>query len=51
MCGRSFESMLFLASNDVDVICPELCCVESRKKYRVLHFWGGGLFGSNSYGI
>jgi hypothetical protein len=28
MCGRSFESMLFLATHDVDVIRPELCYVE-----------------------
>jgi hypothetical protein len=28
MCGKSFESTLFLASYDVDVIRPELCCVE-----------------------
>jgi hypothetical protein len=28
MCARSFESTLFLASHDVDVIRPELCCVE-----------------------
>jgi hypothetical protein len=28
MCGRSFEFTLFLASHDVDVIRPELCCVE-----------------------
>jgi hypothetical protein len=28
MCGRSFESTLFLASHDVDVIRPELCCLE-----------------------
>jgi hypothetical protein len=28
MCGRSFKSALFLASHDVDVIRPELCCVE-----------------------
>jgi hypothetical protein len=27
MYGRSFESTLFLASHDVDVIRPELCCV------------------------
>jgi hypothetical protein len=25
MCTRSFESALFLASHDVDVIRPELC--------------------------
>jgi hypothetical protein len=25
--GRSFQSTLFLASYDVDVIRPELCCV------------------------
>jgi hypothetical protein len=27
MCARAFESTLFLASYDVDVILPELCCV------------------------
>jgi hypothetical protein len=28
MCSRSFESTLFLASRDVDVIRPKLCCVD-----------------------
>jgi hypothetical protein len=28
MCGRSFESTLFLASHGVAVIRQELCCVE-----------------------
>jgi hypothetical protein len=28
MCGRSFEFTLFLAFNDVDVIRPDLWCVE-----------------------
>jgi hypothetical protein len=28
MYGRSFESTLSLASHDVDVIRPELCCGE-----------------------
>jgi hypothetical protein len=28
MCGRSFESTLFSPSRDVDIIRPELCCVE-----------------------
>jgi hypothetical protein len=28
ICDRSFESTFFLASPDVDVIHPELCCVE-----------------------
>jgi hypothetical protein len=28
MCARSLESTLFLASHDVDVIGPELCCAE-----------------------
>jgi hypothetical protein len=28
ICGRSFESMLLLASHDVNIIRPELYCVE-----------------------
>jgi hypothetical protein len=36
MCGRSFESTLFLASHDVNVIPPELCCVV----LNVLCTWG-----------
>jgi hypothetical protein len=36
MCGRSFESTLFLAFHDVDVFRPELCCVV----LSVLWTWG-----------
>jgi hypothetical protein len=36
MCGRSFESTLFLASHDVNVALPELCCVV----LNVLRTWG-----------
>jgi hypothetical protein len=28
MYGRSFDITLFVASRDVEVIRPELCCVE-----------------------
>jgi hypothetical protein len=45
MCGRSFESPLFLASHDVDVIRPELCCVVlCCVVLNVLVLWTWGLF-------
>jgi hypothetical protein len=38
--GGSFKSTLFLASHDVDVIRPELFCVESRKSIMYYILWG-----------
>jgi hypothetical protein len=38
MCGRSFEPTLFSASHDVDVIRPELCCVECIIDLGLFHY-------------
>jgi hypothetical protein len=41
MCGRSCESMLLLASHDVEVIRQGLCCIKSRKSI-MFYIWRVG---------